>query len=364
MLEIVSLLLEAENDVDSQERLAAVSAALATLVSSPAEPSYQRAFAASLDEFRSSLDQLRHRFQPAQVKILDEIGANKFFFTDLAGDIANWISRNPATPAVAQENLSKLVKDRAAFLSELEQLTTSLVAVGIETNGLKPSEAEIGFQLPRELFDNQLEKLIDELRVIRRVIRAFSEAATGSAQPIEVRQISTSDPLFFFGLDPFTIGLIGGAVAWALNTWKQVEEIRKIRAETAKIDALKNEPINEIFESSIKKTIEASIEAKTGELVGAITGKDARKNEQRTDLKWALESILARVERGMTVEIRMLPPVQKSPEASDSKTQRQFDDLEQIADQLSFPKVAGDPVLALPPVEPEKPRRKEASASG
>jgi hypothetical protein len=105
------------------------------------------------------------------------------------------------------------------------------------------------------------------LDVVKNIIRAFSEAATGSVEPIEVRQISTSDPLFFFGMAPKTIAMIGAAVTWALSTWKQAEEIRNIRAETEKIPAFKDDPIEKLFAYKIKQQVE-QVTAGVGWLFG------------------------------------------------------------------------------------------------
>lgn len=360
LLEIVTHLLDEEAKERIQKRLNGVKAAVDQLVTTPSEPTHQKAVSDSLETLRSSLDRTRSSFQAAQIKLLDEIGASRFFIDDLAGEIAGWIAEGPATPAVAQEKLAALVGERTAYVTQITQLRDSLVAVGIEVAELEPGEAEIGFMLPRDLFDNHLDKLIGELRVVRRILRAFSEVATGSAESIEVRQISTSDPLFFFGLDPATITLVGVVITWALNTWKQVEEIRKVRAETASIPALKDEPIQQLFEGTINKTIAAAVEAKVEEVVSTIEGKEARKNEQRTDIKWALESILARVERGMTVEIRMLPPPQQPDENGENPPlPSQFQELNEISRQMVFPKMKGDPILQLTAADAEKGKSKD-----
>jgi hypothetical protein len=366
LLEIVDLLLQGEEQASTETRFSELSVALGQLVTSPAEPTYQQAFSDALENLRVSLGGLLEKFQPAQINLLYEIGAGQYFIDDVVTEIRNWVSESPATPAVAQDKLAKFLKRRTAFVSQLKNLKTSLAFVGIKKDELEPGQAEVGFLLPRDLFDNHLDKLIDELRFVKRAIRAFSEAATGSAEPIEVRQISTTDPQFFFGLSAATISLLGIAATWALNTWRQVEDIRKVRAETEKIAAFKEDPIAELFDAKINKIVEASIEAKVEEMIGKIDAKDGRKHEQATDLKWALESILARVERGMTLEIRLLPPVIADGDDGAAAANIQFNDLKQVAAALVFPKMAGDPVLALPPVERQalKPARRAPEAAG
>ena len=71
------------------------------------------------------------------------------------------------------------------------------------------------------------------------------------------------------------------------------------------------------------------------------------------DLDWALRHILARVERGMTVEIRFLPPPVKEVAAGEEAPEqpKEFADLAESQKILSFPKPGDSPVLKLPPLE-------------
>jgi hypothetical protein len=353
LLEVVQLLINVEKRKKVQETLNSVNTALSNLVSNPSQPSQQNEFAQALEALRKVLSEVRTTFQPAQVKLLEEIGAAEFFTADLAADIAGWTSENVATPAAAQERLGVLISERDAYLTQIRQLRENLVRIGILVDGLEPGQAEIGFLLPRELFENEFEQLLKELGVVKNIIRAFSEVA-GSVEPIEVRQISTSDPLFSFGLNPATIALIGGAVTWALNTWKQVEEIRQIRAQAAKITALKDDPIEQLFEDKIKQHVANEVAAHTAKIMENIDEQRGRKNEQETHIKWALNSIISRVERGMTVEVRFLPPPKPKVEEGGEPPPPSpaFEDLGKIANELVFPKIEGAPVLELPPSDP------------
>jgi len=252
---------------------------------------------------------------------------------------------------VTLKRVGAFLKQRAAYLQQVTQLRDSLKAIGIEASTLKTGDAEIGFLLPRSLFNNHLDELIKELRDIHRIIRAFSEATVGGVEEVEVRQISTSDPLFFFHLSVATIAAIGAAVTWALNTWKQVEEIRKVRADIQKTEVLTEKEASEIFDKKITEKIGAAIEAKVNELAKD-DGKPGRVKEQRADLAWALESIMAHVERGMIVEIRFLPPIPATADSTSTEesapSNPDFAMLQQIVPQLVFPKMEGNPILKIP----------------
>lgn len=234
-------------------------------------------------------------------------------------------------------------------LDTLTEVWDRLNRLGITVSKLEQGEAEIGFTIPRQLFEDNLDGLIGELRELRFIIRAFSEAVTGSVEPIVVRQISTTDPLFFFGISVSTIVAIGKAVHWVLDTWKKVEEIREVRERTRKLKFEGGKILLEMFDTNIKKTIDVAVEARVKELAPPTDGKDGRARELETHLNHALHSLFARIERGMTVEIRFLPPsVPSDSEASDEATTTLFGQLAEISPQLVFPPPAAEPILALP----------------
>ena len=259
---------------------------------------------------------------------------------------------NPATPAVVQKFVAQLLNTRQNFINILVETEDRLGELGINTNTLEPGEAEVGFTIPRNLFDDSLEGLIGELRELRFIIRAFSEAVTGSVEPIIVKQISTTDPLFFLGVATPTIIAIGSAVHWVLDTWKKVEEVREVRERTRKLQIEENKALLELFDASIKQTIEAAVEAKITEIMPVVDEKDGRTQELNTHLNLALHSLFARIERGMTVEIRFIhqPLSSEDPEQkkSDQEKEADFAKLAAISPQLVFPLPAANPILMLP----------------
>lgn len=142
-------------------------------------------------------------------------------------------------------------------------------------------------------------------------------------------------------------------MTWALERWKQVEDIRKVRAETKKLKAFTPSEVSEIFDKKIKDVVDASIDEKTTELVGP-DGVTGRKAEQRTDIAWALEALFARVERGMTVEIRFIAPeAKKNEDGTEEKEPPVFNELREINRNLVFPAIERDPVLNLPKLPAE-----------
>jgi len=74
---------------------------------------------------------------------------------------------------------------------------------------------------------------------------------------------------------------------------------------------------------------------------------------------------LARIERGMTVQIRFVPPPANQSDSDPQPTTentKAFSTLQQIAPQLLFPPPEKAPILEIPPPEPEKPPKQSKQA--
>ncbi len=348
--EILDLLLEREKTFQIQATLQDLNNKLTELVSQPQNPTFQSQFSHALDSLNKANEAVKTSIEPAQISLLEEIGADKYFTHDFTTEISNSIRDNPLSPEVAREKLNKFLAERDNYIQQITQLCNNLKSLNIEVSTLEKGDVEIGFLLPRSLFNNRLDQLIKELRDINRIIRAFSEVTIGKVEEVEVRQISTSDPLFFFHLSRETIVAVGAAVTWALHTWKQVEEIRRVRAETRRTEVLTEKEASDIFDNKVNEKIKVAVETKVNELIKNEPNSDGREKEQRIALGWALESILAHVERGMIVEIRFLLPSPKTNEEgiqADTTEDVEFQSLQKIAKQLVFPKMEGTPILKL-----------------
>lgn len=351
---LVVRILRDETQFKIQASLTDLNNALQQFVSAPQDSNSQVNVANKLTALESQIAKVVASYQPTEQKRLQEIGALEFFDNTVVGVIRKSMSENQMTPAVVQQQLEKFIQRRNTYLTNLEAISANLTALKVEEDKLSAGTAEIGFLIPRSLFNNELDGLIKELGVVRLIIRAFSELVDEESEPIEVHQISTTDPLFFFGLSTLTIGAIGKAVTWALSTWKQVEEIRKLRSEAAKNKLFTEEEIEAFFSNKVRKTIDQAIETKTNELVLLTKAEESRRQEERVALSWALNSIFARVERGMTVEIRFLPPpkVEGEQDAKAVATEAAFGEMPEISSQLLFPTPEAEPILALPPPKP------------
>ncbi len=362
LMDALEILIHNEDTYRIQDILNELQSHLVNLVNAPQESSHQNQFSDSLKKLNSTLNQMGNGFDPAQISLFKDIGAIQFFSADIPNSISQYAQENPITPAVVRDFVADIIDKRNSYIDRIKNLRNNLVAIGVQSVELEPGSAEIGFVLPRDLFDGQLQLLIKQLGVVNSLIRGFSEFTTGSVQPIAVRQISSSDPLFFFCLDVRIIATIGAAVTWALHTWKQVEEIREIRERSSEIPSFTDSDLK-VFDDRIEEVIEAAIKEKVSEIHKESQERTTRTSpEQQTHITWALRTLLALVERGLKVEIRALPSSNRENESDiDPEIESAFEQISENGPELIFPEIEGRPVLDLPAPLNEKEHQKDKS---
>lgn len=353
LLELIDSLVKVEEELSVQNILQQLNQHLGSLIQNPSDRTQQQNVATTLDQLRAAVTRLRSSFNPAQVTAMDEIGATMFFVDDFMGEIDGWIQKNPMTPSVAHQSLQVFIANRNTYLSQIKTIRENMNAIGLTPSSISPGAAEIGFLIPRDFFKNQLDLLVKELGAVNHIIRIFSEVVSDArAEQVEVREISTTDPQFFFGLSPVTIAAIGIAAKWAVGLWGEVEQIRKVRAETQQLKIHTEKELQALFDDKINEKFAEASKSEVLRLLGPEEQQAGRRTELRGLLKWALESLIARVERGIQIEIRSVAPVASAEEQPDPKVQQAFEQLDVVKKELAYPEMEGQPVLKLPPSEP------------
>jgi hypothetical protein len=306
---ILEFLLKIDSQHGIQSKINTLLEAINQLSSNPTNQTVQQSSAAALAVLEASVASMLASVSPAQQRAIVEIKAFPFFSQDMVSEISHAFAKNGMTPAVVQQQVQTLHQGRENYLNTLRTAVQALKTVGVETEALQPGQAEIGFMLPRELFHNELDGFQRELRTLNSIIRTFYEVTNVTPGPIEVRQIFTSDPIIFLGIDITVMAHVGHAVKWCVDTLKATMEIKKIidMARAAKFE----QPVVQVLEDQIQQQIEKCVKDKVDEILKDYNGPEPRKRELENPLTTSLEQILQRVERGMTVEIRLIPPVAK-----------------------------------------------------
>lgn len=349
-----------------QAKLTNVQNALQNLTNSPGDQNFQTELTASLTELSSTLTLLSFGYDPSQLGRLIEVGGGPFFTSNLIDRIKTQINANPMSPATALEDVNKLVEQRQAFISRVKSTEDGIDSL-IEYEGvLKPGEAALGFEIPRELFDNEFKDFINELRFIQRVVRVFAEVEIGSVPEIKLGSLSSTDPLIFLNAPPVLVASIAASVGWLLTQWKKFEEIRKIRADTAKIGEFTKDEMEQFFDRKISESLDKAVAERVDEMLSKSKLDAARRAELDSELAWAMKALFARVERGMRVEVSVnylefedeqeLSELQKEEQAILSR-------VDALSNELTFPQIEVEPILALPKMPDGDSAQKSSRAS-
>jgi hypothetical protein len=339
---LVSFLVHEDRELSMQAYLAQLSQALNELRQNPNHAQIQERIVSLRDEFAASMRKFEERVTPEQRMLIAAIGGKELFSASIVETIEYEMQRNSMAPAVIAAKVQELTNTRQGFLTQLETLIKAIDFFKITHEDLQPGDADIAFSIPRTLFGNNLAELAGELSAINGIIRPFSETAIGKVETVEVRQISTSDPTFFFHIKPATIEAIGKTITWLIKTLKGLFELRKLRQDAEKVLGKAENDLQVMFDQKIEQHINEAVRKQTQELLAKYPLEDnGRRNELEIALDLAQRKLLFRIERGMTVAVRSVLP----PGGGESI----YVSLMDISHELQFPAIEGPPILRLPP---------------
>ncbi len=350
--ELLELVDSAERLADTQSALQDLSNSLSNVVSQPQNPDLQTSLARAHSNFKDAVEKFQSAFAPREFELALALNEDAFK-PDLVEEISDMIVENAMSPNVVKDFVDETLEHRQQVFENIESLSKAFEFFNVSYGAVDEGHAELGFQIPREFFDNDLDGLINEMSQLRNMLRFFSEATIGKYEPAKIGAISTTDPLIFLAMiEPLAVK-VGALVQWALTVWIGVETIRNLRAETEKSKAFSEEEIENFYGSKIKADIDKKVDAKVQEMLEQGKAEKSREGELKVHLDWALRALLAKVERGMTVELRIAPPplidtAEEEDEEQDVASSANYNDLKNIQSQLVFPQASGTPVLELP----------------
>lgn len=359
LLEFIAEIVKFEAEQNIQKKLNSLNDAVNQVAGSPGDANQQNEVATRFANLRAALNAIETQLTPAQMQFLEEIDAEWAFAPEMADDIAESMRVNAMVPVKVRELTTDYVNKRNKILTELRESEKNLLALGFKASALEPGESELGFLIPRDLFNNNLGGLAKQFVAIDRVVRTFAEALDEEADVV-VDEISTTDPLVFVYAGYRVVKAIGGAIEFFLDKWEQVERIRKLRAETESLNL--GDDFAAKYDEVIKQTVANAVKEQVDKLVSE--GQIGRANELRNGLTISMEWLMTHVEHGMRVEVRYLeppkielPPSESDEEPTPQVEERQdFAELGRIQHALQYQRLGVEkPLLKLsaPPPEPE-----------
>ncbi len=254
-------------------------------------------------------------------------------------------------PSVALVQIKELINRIQQIKDNFAQLINTFKDLGIDTDNSKHGICELEVLIPRSSFKNKLDKLGEELSELNTIFNVFAEIATGSRPGFDIRNLSSSDPTVLLDLKPEIAACIAVAVERIVTLYKKLLEIRKLHNDLKKSEIPKktlkdvDDHANSIMNEGIKELISKLIKQfykKTD---------DGRENELTTELRFTLNKIAGRIDRGYNIEIRIKPVQENETEDTDevlSHAAQYIQTIKSAKQNMQFIKEEGEPILNLP----------------
>lgn len=207
-----------------------------------------------------------------------------------------------SAPGNLQSRLSQIEQERRHSLGRLITVDSELNRLGIEPEGAAPGRADLGFLLPRTLFDNSLHDFSRRLKELDQIIDAFSLAYSGKPERAKLETINTSNPLLFLQIDHETVRHVVHGFKFALNIVGEFQAAKKgMDFLRGYLDKGAAESAEAKLQADIDKRVSTEIERRLKEF----EKKAAEDAEDRERLKLAYRHLIRHAEKGLQIKVRV-----------------------------------------------------------
>lgn len=333
--------------------------ALQNQINQPQQPNHQQQLANHLDTLYKRLaDSPVNDFSPAWRDSMLELRVSEEFGTKLEERIRGIFERNQITLQAALKELQQLHSEISGTETNLNGMVSGLEYFGIGEDALAIDECEVGVIVPRAYVKDNLKNFGTELIEIEKLLLVFSELATGKREPLQIRNISSSELSVFLDYIPEIGACVAIAVERIVALYKQMLEIKKLKKE------LVAQEVPEEKLSGIDDYAASIVSPKLDELASELMEKygshldPSRRNEVSIEIRHSLNKLANRIDRGFNIELRVSPPEKEraSPEDEDNEQNATEIARAQIlnsASKIQHLSQEGEPVLFLAEHESE-----------
>lgn len=310
-VERLHLVLRATLDAVTKSGVVADIGGLATSlqnqVNDPATAVYQQQISTQLEKLRTSLSAIEtNNLPPGWKQVLTEHGLSHFIGTELLQKLTEIFSRNAITPSIALQEIQEVQRNLDSKVTAATELLRGLKLLEFPMDDLKSGEAEIGLLVPRESIDSKLDRFTRELNDTAKIIGVFEELTTGQRREATIRTLSSTDLTVLLDIWPISGVALATAVERIAAFYKQVLEIKKLKAEVTRL-ALPDKMTQQLDQEANDK-MEANLRSLRDEMIANYEGQKTRKHELETELLIALHRIANKLDQGIHFEFRAGEP--------------------------------------------------------
>lgn len=327
---------------------------LQNIISQPNQPHFQNNLATTLKELKGSLQKsLTNTLSPAWYQMLVDLEIDDIMGNNLDKRIENIFAKNQITPATAKQELEEIFNKLTNKYTGFSNIVNGLKSLNIGYDELEENVCEIGFLIPRDFIENNIECLAREIKEINFILNSYSELIIGSKSKFEIRSLSTTDPLITISVITAIAAGVAKTISWLIDNYKKLLEIKKLHQEIKKQGVPEKDlkGIAEYSNTHMNTSIEKIIESVSNEYTKV---KDiTRKNELLNGIRIALYKIANRIDRGYNIEVRI--NTKYNPEnKEDTENNKYKEEIIKASEHLQFMKLTGEPILSLSEIKYDK----------
>lgn len=325
---------------------------LASALQQPQDPNQQQAAGTHRQQLQQALtDAPSNEFSPAWRQSLEELEVADLFGSTLLEGVESILARNEITPSAAAAELTPIADRLDSLNTALGAMSQGFEYFNIGAEELEAGDFEIGFLIPRQAVDEELQGLGDEFGRLKRILGPFLELATGVREDVRVRSIASSDFQVFLESTPAVALLVATAVERLLASYSNILSIRLAHKQ------LKESGVPEDRLAGIQSEADERMESDIGQLVDELLEANqrtdrGRANELRTELVNSLNALANRIDQGYNVEVRAgeVPEPEDEEEEESEETAKRRELARAVLEKqksLQFMNLTGRPILEL-----------------
>jgi hypothetical protein len=256
-------------------------------------------------------------FVPSWLHLVHRIGGRTLHAREVLRRLGHILDDDDLKSTEKATLIESLQTDLSNFEITLRKLESALRAVNETARTIPTGKAEIGVLYPKQHFAD-LEEFAREVGELNRHIRPFIEVSGDTGSPA-LASLETGTFEIFLTTGTATGALVATVIWRLLRTWKQIEEIRKLRAETRKIDA----EASELLEKRAQRQREEAVGRIHKEVMTQCDEgiDEARRNELSISVKQSIAFVDTRIQLNVLFEVAPteMPPRQTSAGEREAK---------------------------------------------
>lgn len=239
------------------------------------------------------------QFVPSWLHLVRRIGGHNLHAREVLRRLSQVLDNEDLKPKERAALIESIIGDLDEFETLIVQLQSALSAVG-ETKLLIPvDKAAFGVLYPSEFFGD-FEEFAREMAELNRHVRPLAEVCSDLAAPA-LSSLETGSFQVFLTVGTATGAIIATIVWRLLRTWKQIEEIRKLRAETRKVDAEASDLLDKRAQRQREEAVEKIHKDVMSQCDASIDA--TRRNELSIAVKQSIAFVDTRIQMNVLFEV-------------------------------------------------------------